>query len=97
MTELELYKFIQENRTEVHIYRNGKEMADMADFNDENYKEWKVYAFIGCADLYSFISLCGERMFEEGFECVLKWKYVAVDLLEIMNYHGVEPKNVFPK
>ena len=96
MTELELYKYINDNGIEVHITRKGAEKENMQDFNDENWKEWTVLMFPMIYQLQGFVDIASPSLFDDdGLEIVLKHGYVVIDLFEIMQYYGIEPKNVF--
>lgn len=98
MTELQLYKWINDNEVEVHIYRKGQEMDDCSELSDENYDEWKILMFPFFSQLESLCQIIGQSYFDdEGVEVIMKYGYVAIDLKEMMEYSGIEPSNIFPK
>lgn len=81
MTELELYKYIQENGIEWHRYENdGKE---------------DVLIFPYIFQLEEFANMIKNATDEEGVECRIKGNYVAVWMLDICEYFGIEMDNVF--
>jgi len=79
MTELELYKFINDNNVEYHC-------------NNEN----EIFAFVHILDIKDFNELLGESiMDEEGIMCTMKYGYFCFEMVEICEYFGIEPKNIF--
>lgn len=84
MTELDLYKFIENNSIEYHHYKNeGKE---------------DVIIFINYDKIQDFSNLLGNEIFdEEGIDCTMKDGYFCFWMNEICDYHDVEIGNVFQK
>ena len=85
MTELDLYKFIQDKNVEYHWYRSEK---------DEN--ERVPYLFVMFDDLKEFTKMLGHIFFEDGHEAILKLDYVCFDGDEICEYFGLETVKVLP-
>ena len=82
MTELELYKFVNDNRIEYHYhcYENDK----------------KIMMFVSNGYIDEFNELLGEGiMEEEGVNCVMKYGYFCFEMIEICEYFGIVPENVF--
>lgn len=78
MTELELYKFIEESGSETR-YDGDKAIIWVDHFNIED-----------------FVTLIGQGILDEGgIDVRLQGNYIAVDMNEICEYHGVEIENVF--
>lgn len=98
MTELELYKYLNDNSIETHIYKKGAEKLDLSELTDDNYWEWKVYMFPFLHQIHDFMDICSASLFDdEGIECVLKHGYICIDLLPIMGHYGIDPIDIFPK
>jgi len=85
MSELDLYKFIQDKNVEYHWYRNEK---------DESKRT--PYLFVMFDDLKEFTKLLGFIFFEEGHETIIKQDYVCFDGDEICEYFGLETSKVLP-
>lgn len=85
MTELELYKFINDNGIEYHYYNCYD-------------KNKKIMMFVNIYDIDEFNKLLGKRiMEEEGINCVMKYGYFCFEMIEICEYFDIVPENVFTK
>ena len=83
MTELELYKFINDNGIEYHYYN----CCD---------KNKKIMMFVNIYDIDEFNKLLGKRiMEEEGINCTMKCGYFCFEMIEICEYFDIVPENVF--
>lgn len=86
MTELALYRFIQENDIEYNI------------FADENpFKINKVYAFIPIYLIQEFVDLFKKSLLliDNPLECNLKEFYLCIELIQICDHFDIEPENIF--
>lgn len=84
MTELDLYKFIQENNIEWHWH-------EFLGGDD-------VIAFFYFFQIEEFAKILSKDVFDdEGIECVMKDGYLALQMKDICDYYGIEMENVFPK
>lgn len=84
MTELDLYKWLQEHEPEWR-------WAD-------NNKEEDVIVWISTYALESFMKLLPSSIFDEGgIEVRLVDRYVAVWASDICDYSSIPIENVFPK
>lgn len=82
MTELTLYKFINENAIEYH-WHDKKDGAD-------------VIAFIPFFNIKEFASILPSTIFDdEGIKCTMKEGYFAFWMNDICEYYGVDINNVF--
>ena len=96
MTELQLYKFLQDNAIEYHFWHNDIEVENLEEYSEENSREWEIMIYPQLRDLQGFTDICDESLFDDGrIEIYLAKQYVAIDLLPIMEYYGIEPKNIF--
>ena len=82
MTELELYKYINDHKIEWHrAIRDGKEdilIMPAFDF------------------LKAFTEMLGQSIFDdEGVESMLRDGYLCIWMQDICDFHGVEMNNVF--
>ncbi len=83
MTELELYKFINNNDIEWHYHNN--------DGDDD------VIFFINFYQFNDFVKLFESSFFdEEGYDVTMKDGYFAIWARYICEYYGIVLKNVFP-
>lgn len=82
MTELKLYKFLNENTIEHHWERENKELI----------------AWIPFYWLEEFAELIGEHCLSDGGIMVnLQNGYIALDLVPIAEYHEIELENILEK
>ena len=84
MTELQLYKFIEENSIEWNWNINGSGNTDVLiciDFND----------------LDEFTTLIADALVEEPIKVHLRITYVFVWMQDLCDYFGIEIENVFKK
>lgn len=96
MTELQLYKWIQD--VEYGIYKKEwGSVTDMTAFTEENSKDWQVLVYPNTGSkLDGFIEICGADFFDDGGMTVtLKHGYVVFDLMPVMDYFDIDPKNIF--
>lgn len=57
-----------------------------------------VILFIDTRNIREFMDMLGFKSFDdEGIECVMKYGYVCVNMVDICMNHGIEPENVFEK
>jgi len=83
MTELQLFKFIQENKPEWHWEKNEGE--------DD------VILFLYHWDLEEFGELIKDAIEEYPTICYFKANYCCFWMKSICDYFGIEIENVFPK
>lgn len=83
MTELKLYKFINDNAIEWHISYNN---------NHED-----VVVFIPFDKLEEFTKLAKDTMLDEAIECHMRTSYIAVWMKGICEFYDIELDNVFQK
>ena len=82
MTELQLYKFVENNKIEYHWD------LDKTD----------VYAFINFRNIAEFHAMLTYEIFdEEGIECNMKDGYFGFKMDEICQYYEIELENVFSR
>lgn len=82
MTELELYKYIQENNIEWHRQNNNG-------IDD-------VLILPSLHQIESLYKILSPSLFdEEGIECIMKYGYFAIWMQDICSYYGIEMNNVF--
>lgn len=82
MTELQLYKWINDNSVEVH-YNN--------DFTE-------LWACPTPYDLIEFFKIAQNHLFDDGgIDCKLCNGYLAIDLVPIAEICDIEIENVVPK
>jgi hypothetical protein len=81
MTELELYKYINDNNIEWHWQEN--------DGVDD------VLIMPKCFELLQFSDLVKSITNEDGYVCILKDGYVCIWMQDICDYYGIEITNVF--
>ena len=86
MTELQLYKFINENDIECNILKD-----------DRTGKITKVIAFISIHLIEDFTQLFkGSLMLiDMELECVLKENDLCVEMTQVCEYFDIEPENIF--
>lgn len=83
MTELQLYKFVNNNKLEYHWANKTKK---------------EVYLFVPFCLLSGFTSLFGNDYFDDGdFACVMKKDYVCFDMAEICQYYDIDIDEIFDK
>jgi len=84
MTELEFYKFIEENNIEYHWhYEDGS---------------WDVIFFVDFDKLQEFNNMLGYSFFdEEGYRIIMKHTYVCFWAEYICEYFDIEKNNIFKK
>lgn len=84
MTELTLYKFINDNNIEWHWNQRG--------LSDD------VLIFPAFYQIEDFAKLFSPSDFDEsGIECTMKDKYFCFWMRDICEAYGIEIENVFPK
>ena len=84
MTELELYKFINENSINWH-WQDNDGMPDVLIF---------PYLF----QLDDFCEMLGDGVFnEEGIQIVLKKDYACIWMNDVCEYHGIDINKIFEK
>lgn len=81
MTELELYKFIEDNNIEWH--------------RDDNKGEEDVIIFPNFSQIEYFRKILSPCLFDDGVECIMKDGYFAFWMKDICDYYGVEFEKVF--
>lgn len=81
MTELELYKFINDNNVEWRKQYNGG-IQD-------------VLIFPNFTELEEFARMTDSYTADCVFSCILKGKYVSIFMREICEYYGIKIGNVF--
>jgi hypothetical protein len=82
MTEVQLYKFINDNNIEWHRHKNeGTEDVIILPTLRES------------IDFVNMLDYC--QLDEDGIECRLKKGYLAIWMLEICEYYGIEIENIF--
>lgn len=84
MTELQLYKFINDNDIEWRYDFNEKEEED-------------VITFIPSYLIDNFCELLKGYLDDGHIICVLKDKYICVWISDVCSHYGIELSNVFPK
>lgn len=86
MTELDLYKFINDNVLEYHWIPVGEsDRMDVILFVENHViREWHRL-------------LCDSIFDEEGLDCVMKDGYFCFYMEQICEYHEVLMEDVFPK
>jgi hypothetical protein len=82
MTELELYKFIEENGIEYHWFNENTNVIIFV--NHYLLPDWNKLLGIHILD-------------EEGIVCRMKDGYMCFEMNEICDYFGIEISNVFLK
>ena len=88
MTELQLYKFIEENDIEYNLFKH-----------DATGEITKVIAFIPIYVLQDFVDLFkGSLMLSDAIEdCALKENCLCVEMTQVCEYFDIEPENIFNK
>lgn len=82
MTELELYKYINENDIEWHRYKDNK-IEEI----------WILPKFY---QLPEFHKLCSPCLFDDGgIECRMKDGYLGIDIIPVCEHYGIEYNNIF--
>lgn len=81
MTELQLYKFINNNCIEVH----------------NNTPKAEVIAFIPFSLLEDLTNMAENYFMDDVEEVYLKYDYVCIDLCDLAEYYGIELDNVLEK
>jgi len=86
MTELQLYKFIQENDIEYNLFKD-----------DRTGEITKVYAFIPIYLIQDFHDLFKGSLIliDRELECVLKQDYLCLEMSQICEYFDIELENIF--
>lgn len=88
MTELELYKFVNDNDIEYHYYKDY--------INSFMSPKERIIMFVNIRDIEAFNKLLGKNIMEdEGIECNMKSGYFCFEMMEICEYFAIVPKNVF--
>jgi len=86
MTELELYKFVDDNCLEYNWIEN-----DIGD-------DINVILFVNNEQIEDFKKLLDYSIFDEnGITCIAKYEYFCFHMLEICDYFGINISNVFKK
>ncbi len=83
MTELQLFKWITDNNIEWHWQEN--------DGDDD------VICCVDAHQLEGFFELFDRQFFDDVFQCILKYRYIAIWMNDICDYHGIELEAVFDK
>ena len=84
MTELDLYRFIQEYDIEWHWFKNnGEEDVTIA----PNFSEIQYFHEIVTPDLFD----------DGGIECYMMDGYFTIWMQDICDYYGIDINNVFRK
>lgn len=83
MTELELYRYINDNYIEWHYHDN------------DGVEDVLIFPFIFQMDV--FAKLVSSATDDEGIECRLKDGYFCIWMRDICEYYGIEMNNVFKK
>lgn len=81
MTELELYHFVTEFDLDWNV------------ISKEN--EYEVILFVPFVILDTFSELVGYSFFDEPHKCYLKYDCIALEMMDICDYFGIDPKNIF--
>ena len=81
MTEIELYKYINDNGIEWH--------------RQDNYGTSDIIMFPYIFQLDDFSKLIKGFTREEGFDCKLMDGYVAIWMQDICDYYGIDIEKVF--
>ena len=100
MTALELYIFLESNKIEIHAYHKDKYVYTLEDYLDKDRDDWKIIALIDFYLLQDFCELLGNFYFNNVSDSAiigLRYGYIAVDLLNIIDYFGINPKGVLLK
>lgn len=110
MTELDLYKFLNTNRPEIHIYLNGMEVKDMSNYGIEPDviegemqskipDVWEVRTIINPLNLTEFTKMLGYSYFDDGgIDAKLLYDgSVGLDLMPVMDSFDINPANIFHK
>lgn len=87
MTELQLYKFVQDNRVEWRWEIN----------RETGYEKDDVILLPYIFHFEDFMKLIGDAFDEYPLEVKARRDYVAIWMQEICDYFGIEIENVFPK
>ena len=78
MTELQLYKFINDNDVEYHWH------------------DKKCIVFINTWNIEEFNNLFDYNIFDDdGIECHMKNTYFCFEIVDICEYYGINPENIF--
>lgn len=94
MIKLQLYKYLKE--VEVKIWFEGEERENMQDFSDSDKDAWEVYILLRPYELQKLLNLLPKGIFDDdGVRAVLKDGYIAVDLLQILDYSNIDPRYFF--
>lgn len=94
MTELQLYKYLKD--VEVKIWFHGEERENMESYTDFNRSGWKVYILPRTHQLQELLNLLPKGVFDDdGVRAILKDGYIAVDLMPIVCYSNIDPRNIF--
>lgn len=58
----------------------------------------ELWAMMDLGDLHKFFFISTTGLFDdEGIACVMKDGYIAVDLIPVAEYYGIEIENILPK
>lgn len=81
MTELQLYKFVNDHNIEYHWNKEDElymfvNVLDISEFNE---------------------LLGPRFLDEDGLDCVMKHTYFAFEMINICEWFDIDPKNVFNK
>jgi len=83
MTELQLYKYINDNHIEWHWFETGDEP--------------KCVIMPSYGHLEELSKMISSQLDEEGIEVTMKEGYICIEMNEICEYCDIEIENVFPK
>ncbi len=81
MTELELYKFVTDNKIEYHWNHNNTECYLLINNHLIN-------------DLHKLLN-DSNMLDDDGIKCVMRNGYFGFEMVEICEYFDIEPKNIF--
>lgn len=88
MTELQLYKFINENDIECNIFKD-----------DRTGEITKVYAFIPIWELQDFVDLFEDSLMlvdvDNKLECILRKDFLCIEMTQVCEYFQIEPEEIF--
>lgn len=99
MTELDLYKFLNENKLEYNVLEVAESSKCFSGYTHNKFDEkLEIWMFVPFYLLEDFNKILGFRITdEEGLNVVFKDGYICFNMVEICDYFDIDYTKIFDK